>query len=93
MAWQAEVLKGAFLMPKKLGIDVTNMSSKELAEVGAPYFVDPRDLQALGIDPFLYFKIGSANNSGWAGWILDREKDAALIERLRAMQLPHGTVQ
>jgi hypothetical protein len=77
------------LMPKKIGIDVTNMSSKELAEVGAPYFVDPDDLHALGVNPSLYLK---SFGSG-AGWMLDRKKDAVLIERLRSMQLPHRTMQ
>jgi hypothetical protein len=43
-----------FLMPKK--IDVTNMSLKELAEVGAPYFVIPDDLRALGVNPDRHFK-------------------------------------
>jgi hypothetical protein len=58
-----------------------------------PYLVDPRDLQALGIDPDVYFKFGSNKHNSWAGWILDREKDAALIERLQSMRDPHGTRQ
>jgi hypothetical protein len=58
-----------------------------------PYIVDPDELDALGIDPDLYFKSGSNKRGTWVGWILDRTKDAALIIRLQAMQEPHRTVQ
>ena len=75
-------------MPK--GIDVTNMSFKELAEVGAPYLVVPDDLRALGVNPDLYFK---SFGRGMMGYALDRKKDAVLIERLQSMQLPHRTMQ
>jgi hypothetical protein len=78
-------------MPKK--IDVTRMSLKELAEAGVPYLVTPDDLRALGIDPDVYSKSGSNNRNGWAGWMLDRKKDAVLIERLQSMQSPHRTMQ
>lgn len=74
-------------------IDVTGMSLKELADHGVPYFVDPDKLKALGVDPDPYFKSGSRKGGGWMGWILDRKKDAALIQRLQSMNEQHGTVQ
>jgi hypothetical protein len=59
-----------------------------------PYLVSPDDLRALQIEPDLYFKTGSnGGRGGWAGWMLDRKKDAALIERLQSMREPHGTRQ
>jgi hypothetical protein len=60
---------------------------------GLPYLVDPGDLRTLGVDPDLYFKCGSSKHNSWAGWMLDREKDAALIERVQSMQEPHETRQ
>ena len=54
-----------------------------------PYL--PRDLRALGVDPEAYFKCGSNKRNSWAGWMLDRKKDAALIERLQSMHEPHET--
>jgi hypothetical protein len=56
-----------------------------------PYLVDPEHLRALKIDPGPYLK--SSSVGGWVGWMLDREKDAALIARLQSMREPHGTVQ
>jgi hypothetical protein len=61
--------------------------------IGAPYLVNPAELEALGIDPDHYFKSGETKDGGWYGWMLDRTKDAALIARLQAMQEPHRTVQ
>jgi hypothetical protein len=58
-----------------------------------PYLVSPDDLRALGIDPDLYFKSGSNKRNSWAGWMLDRKKDAALIARLQSKHEPHGTMQ
>jgi hypothetical protein len=55
-----------------------------------PYFVDPDELTALGVDPDQYFRSGSG---GWAGWMLDRTKDAALIGRLQSINEPHKVVQ
>ena len=54
-------------------------SLKELTDNGVPYFVSPDDLRALQIDPDLYFKTGSNGHDSWAGWMLDRKEDAALI--------------
>jgi len=71
----------------------TSPSPKELTDNGVPYFVSPDNLRALQIDPDLYFKTGSNGCSGWVGWILDRKKDAALIERLQSMREPRRTVQ
>jgi hypothetical protein len=68
-------------------------SLKELTDHGIPYFVSPDDLRALQIEPDLYFKTGSNGRSGWAGWMLDRKKDAALIQRLQSMREPHRTTQ
>jgi len=56
-----------------------------------PYLVDPDHLRALQIDPDVYLK--SSPVGGWVAWMLDRKKDAALIERLQSMREPHGTVQ
>jgi len=54
-----------------------------------PYLAYPADLRALGLDPDVYLKsLGSG-----VGWLLDREKDAALIERLQSMHLLHETMQ
>jgi hypothetical protein len=54
-------------------------------------------LKALGIDPKPYFKRGfyevGDEIGGIAGYMLDRKKDAALIERLRSMTEPHVTRQ
>jgi hypothetical protein len=58
-----------------------------------PYLVDPNELEALGVDPEPYFKSGHSSRGGWAGYMLDRKKDAALIERLQSMHEQHGTVQ
>jgi hypothetical protein len=74
-------------------IDTTGMSMKELADVGAPYLVSPKELEALGVEPDLYFKSGSTKGCGWAGWMLDRKKDSELIERLQSMTGQHRTVQ
>jgi len=68
-------------------------SLKEPTDNGVPYLVNPDDLRALQIDPDLYFKTGSNKHNSWAGWMLDRKKDAALIERLRSMHLLHETMQ
>ncbi|MBR1157346.1 hypothetical protein [Bradyrhizobium sp. JYMT SZCCT0428] len=68
-------------------------SRKELIDNGILYLVNPDDLRALQIDPDLYFKTGSSGRRSWAGWMLDRKKDAALIERLQSMQLLHKTMQ
>jgi hypothetical protein len=57
-----------------------------------PYLVHPRALR-LGIDPDLYFKCGSNKHNSWAGWMLDRKKDSALMERLQSMHEPHETRQ
>jgi hypothetical protein len=73
--------------------DMNKTSLKELTDNGVPYFVNPADLRALQIDPDLYVKAGSNGRSSWAGWALDRKKDAALIERLRSMHLLHETMQ
>jgi hypothetical protein len=74
---------------KSKSIDTTGMSAKELADIGAPYFVSPDRLKALGVEPDRYLRsFGSV-----AGWSLDRKKDAVLIERLQAMTEPHETVQ
>jgi len=59
-------------------------------DVGAPYWVNPDDLTALGIDPDLYLKSG---RPGWLGYVLDRKKDAALIARLETMREQHATKQ
>lgn len=73
---------------------LNDMSAKELADIGVPYLVDPDELKALGVDSDLYFKSGSHKGGWpWAGWMLDRKKDAALIERLQSMKERHGTVQ
>ena len=74
-------------------IDVKRTSQKELTDNGVPYFVSPDDLRALQIDPDLYFKTGSSGRRSWAGWMLDRKKDAALIERLQSMHSLHITMQ
>ena len=66
-------------MPNK---NLSEMSHQELADLGVPYIVNPDDLEALGIDPEPYLKSGSNSGSHWAGYMLDRKKDAALIERL-----------
>jgi len=49
-----------------------------------PYLVDPDHLRALQIDPDVYLK--SSPVGGWVAWMLDRKKDAALIERLQSMR-------
>jgi hypothetical protein len=60
----------------------------------APYLVDPDQLRALGIDPDPYLKSGSHKGGpDWAGWMLDRKRDAALIARLESMREQHRTVQ
>jgi hypothetical protein len=79
---------GDFIVKSK-SINTTDMSMKELADIGAPYLVAPEDLEALGVDPDPYLRSGG----GGAGWMLDRKNDAALIERLQSMAEPHGTVQ
>jgi hypothetical protein len=38
-------------------------------------------------------KHGTRKGGSWAGWMLDRKKDSALIERLQSMAKPHRTVQ
>ena len=70
-----------------------DMTMQELADIGAPYFVDPKELEALGLDPDEYRKSGRTKNGGWAGWALDRKKDAALIERLQSVTEQHKTAQ
>jgi hypothetical protein len=77
------------VVPKPKPIDARKLTQRQLEDMGVPYFVAPDDLRVLGLDPDTYFK-GFGNGAGWA---LDRKKDAALIERLRSMQEPHGTVQ
>jgi hypothetical protein len=57
----------------------------------SPYLVDPEDLRTLQIDPGPYLK--SSSVGGPVGWMLDRKKDAALIERLQLMHEPHWTLQ
>jgi hypothetical protein len=78
---------------KSKSINITGMSMKELADNDVPYFVGRAELKALGIDPDVYFKSGSTKGGSWAGWMLDRKKDAVLIERLQSMAEPHRTVQ
>jgi hypothetical protein len=70
----------------KRGRDVSKMSMEELAEAGVPYLVSPDHLKALGLDPEDYVRCGGDGRRGWAGWRLDRKKDAALIERVRALE-------
>jgi hypothetical protein len=85
VAWQAE---------RPTETDMKRRSLKELTDNGVPYFVSPDDLRALQIDPDLHFKTGSnGRHNSWAGWMLDRKKDAALIERLQSMHLLHETMQ
>ena len=63
--------------------------TKKPQHIDFPYLAYPADLRALGLDPDVYLKsLGSG-----VGWLLDREKDAALIERLQSMHLPHETMQ
>jgi hypothetical protein len=81
--------------------DMSTMTDEELAEAGVPYFVDPEELRALGVDPEPYLRShrvgideGAGVEMGYAaGYMLDRRKDAALIERLRQKREPHGTKQ
>jgi len=84
VAWPAE---------RPMETEMKSKSPKELTDNGVPYFVSPDDLRALQIEPELYFKTGSNGRSGWAGWMLDRKKDAALIERLQSMHSLHETMQ
>jgi hypothetical protein len=69
------------------------MKPKLINPYEVPYLVDPAELKALGIDPDLYFKHGTREGGSWAGWMLDRKKDSALIERLKSMTEQHPTVQ
>jgi hypothetical protein len=74
-------------MPKS--VDVSRLTPLQLEEMGVPFFVIPDDLRSLGVDPDIYLKSFGTG----AGWMLDRKKDAVLIERLRSMREPHGTEQ
>jgi hypothetical protein len=74
-------------------MEISMSKPKQHIPDGMPYLVSPDDLRALGLDPDAYFKSGATKNSGWAGWMLDRMKDAALIERLQSMHEPHRTAQ
>jgi hypothetical protein len=69
------------------------MKPKLINPYEVPYLVDPAELKALGVDPDLYLKSGSTKGGSWAGWMLDRKKDSALIERLQSMTEQHPTVQ
>jgi hypothetical protein len=63
--------------------------TKKPQHIDFPYLASPADLQALGLEPDVYLKsIGDG-----AAWLLDRKKDAALIERLQSMREPHATRQ
>jgi hypothetical protein len=82
--------------------NLSEMTRQELIDVGAPYLVNPADLTALGIDPELYRKSGRGaiedengklQPSWWAGYMLDRKQDAALIARLETMREQHKTKQ
>jgi hypothetical protein len=67
---------------KTKGRDISTMSAAELREAGVPYLVDPRELVMLGIDPEPYLRtLGNG-----AGYMLDRVKDADLINRLSTMR-------
>jgi hypothetical protein len=74
----------------KKPINLTGKSMEELAALGAPYLVDPDNLRALGVDPRLHLK---RFGDGGMAWMLDRKKDAALIERLRSVHEPHESMQ
>jgi len=65
----------------------------ELAEVGDPAIVSPDELRALGVDPDDYFKTRATATGLISGWMLDRKKDAALIERLQSMRERHQAMQ
>jgi hypothetical protein len=69
-------------MAKIKGRDTSTMSDAEMREAGAPYLVDPNELMTLGLDPAQYLRtIGNG-----AGYMLDRVKDADIIERLSTMR-------
>lgn len=68
-------------------------TKRRFAESDLPYLVRPDDLRALGINPDPYLRCGDSQQGGWSAYMLDREKDAALIQRLQAKHSPHGTMQ
>jgi hypothetical protein len=72
--------------------NINKMSNKELADKGVPYWANLEDLEALGIDPAPYFRDCMSCDQPW-GYVLDRKKDAALIERLQSMEEEHTTKQ
>jgi hypothetical protein len=61
--------------------------------IDTPYLANLDDLEVLGIDPEPFRFNSSGRGWHWAGYMLDRKKDAALIERLQSMNEQHGVLQ
>jgi hypothetical protein len=67
---------------KTKGRDISTMSAAEMREAGVPYLVGQDELVMLGLDPEQYHRtVGN-----WTGLMLDRIKDADLIDRLSTMR-------
>jgi hypothetical protein len=73
-------------MNKTKGRDISKMSTAELREAGVPYFVDPDELRMLGLDPEQYRRTIETSGGAMVGHMLDRVKDADIIDRLSTMR-------
>jgi hypothetical protein len=97
-ALTASLLNGGFNLVALQDItegrtNISNKRMQELAEAEVPYFVSSDDLRSVGVDPAIYLKVLPTVRGAMCGCMLDRKKDAVLIERLQSLQEPHEKKQ